>query len=70
MTSMTERGARMLLRVSMLSALVLAPISLAFGLHWLTLRRELTLPLAAWCALTSLCIYLSARWLGRRQLPL
>jgi len=70
MTSMTERRARMLLRVSMLSALVLATISLAFGLHWLTLRRELTLPFAAWCALTSSCIYLSARWLRKRQLPL
>lgn len=70
MTSMTERGARMLLRGSMLSAFLLSPISLAFGLHWLTLRRELTLPFAAWGALTSLCIYLSARWLRRRQLPL
>ena len=70
MTSMTERRTRMLLRASMLSALVLSAISLAFGLHWLTLARELTFPLAAWAGLTSLCIYLSARWLRRRQLPL
>jgi membrane protein implicated in regulation of membrane protease activity len=70
MTSMTEPRARMLLRGSMLSAFVVSLVSLAFGLHWLTLKRELTFPFAAWCALTSLCIYLSARWLRRRQLPL
>jgi hypothetical protein len=60
MTSMTERRARMLLRGSMLGAFVLSGISLAFGLHWLTLRRELALPLAAALLLASLCIYLSA----------
>ena len=70
MTSMTERRARMLLRGSVLSALLLSAISLAFGLHWFTLGKELTLPFAAWCAVTSLCLYLSARWLRRRQLPL
>lgn len=70
MTSMTEQRARMLLRGSMITALVLSPISLGWGLHWLTLKRELTVPLAALYALTSLCIYLSARWLRRRQLPL
>jgi hypothetical protein len=70
MTSMTERRARLLLRASMLSAFLISPISLAFGLHWLTLRRDMTFPFAVWCGLTSLCIYLSARWLRRRQLPL
>lgn len=70
MTFMTEPRARTLLRGSMLSAFVLSLISLAFVLHWLILKRELTLPFAAWCAVTSLSIYLSARWLRRRQLSL
>ena len=70
MMAMTERRAQRILRGSLLSAFLLAPISLAFGLHWFTLSRDLTLPLAAWGALTSACIYLSARWLRKRQLPL
>jgi hypothetical protein len=70
MTAITERRARMLLRCSVVSAFSLSAVSLAFGLHWFTLRREATLPFAAWCTLTSLCLYLSARWLRRRQLPL
>ena len=58
MTSMTERRARMLLRGSMLGAFVLSALSLAFGLHWLTLRRELTLPLAG-CVAAGELVHLS-----------
>lgn len=70
MTAMTERRARMLLRLSVVSAVLVSAVSLGFALHWFILGREATLPFAAWCALTSLCLYLSARWLRRRQLPL
>jgi len=54
----------------MLSTLVLSLISLASAFHWLTLGREQTLVLGVGLALTSLCGWLSSRWLRKRHLPL
>lgn len=67
---MNELRARMLLRGSMLTAFALSLVSLASLFHWLSLGRELELPMAVIFLATSLCIWLSSRWLRLRGLAL
>lgn len=71
MTFMTEQRVRMILGGAMLTGFVLSALTLAsLFFHWPTLGRAASLPLGVGFLLTSLSIWLSARWLRRRQLPL
>lgn len=70
MTFMVEQRARMLLRGAMLTVFVLSAVLLASSFHWITIGRSAMLSLGVGSVVTSLFIWLPARWLRRRQMRL
>lgn len=67
---MNEWRARMLLRASILSGLVLSAITLASVARWFTIEGWQSLAMAIGFAATGLCGWVSRRWLQKRQLAL